>query len=135
MPQLFSALQNFLNEKTVFLFDGSGAVLNGLLHGLVLPLLAHYIGLPVKVHYLLTVFPVMYGCYSFFCFFNVNHKNPLWLRIIIGGNLLYCALTAFLLLKFSQDLKIYGFVYFFLEFLVMAFVLFVERKILKSITQ
>jgi len=47
-----------INRKTIFLFDGVGAIVSTFLHGVILPMLSSYIGLPKSIHYILAIFLV-----------------------------------------------------------------------------
>ncbi len=119
-----------MNSKNIFLFDGWGAALSVFMHGMVLPFLSEYIGLPKSVHYLLALFPFIYLCNSFFCYFKVNHNKPIWLQIVISGNLLYCLITSCVIIKYWPSLKNYGFIYFLLDYLAIFFVVYIEFRVL-----
>jgi len=121
-----------INRKTIFLFDGVGAIVSTFLHGVILPMLSSYIGLPKSIHYILAIFPLVYFLNSFLCYFKANENNPIWLKVVMSGNLLYCLVTTVILIQYWELLKPLGIGYFILEFLVIFFVIFVEFRVLQG---
>ena len=120
-----------INNRTIFLLDGLGAVLSTLLLGVCLPLVQPWLGMPLGVLYLLAVLPLCYGVYSFGCYALVDHEEPRWLVGIITANTLYCVLTMSLLFVHAGDLTPLGIVYFVVEALVILGVVALEVAVLR----
>ena len=118
-----------VNEKTIFLIDGIGAVVSVLLLGVVLPALRDLIGMPVDILYLMCVVPLVYLVYDACCFWLVNHRDPKWLRAIILANLAYCVVTAILVVGHFGDLTIWGVAYFLAELVVILSLVVYERRV------
>lgn len=120
-----------LNEKNIFLFDAIGAVLSASLTLIILPHFSELIGLPKEILYGLGVFPVVYGAYSFSCYLLIKKTKPLFLLAIIVANLIYCAISAALIL-FYGALSGAGKALLFLEILVILAVVGIEFKVYKK---
>jgi hypothetical protein len=124
-------LQGFLDKltqsgKQLFLLDGSGAVLSAFFLGVVLRQLEPIFGMPVDTLTILALLACAFACYSWSCFFLVTNKWPSFLRVIMVVNVLYACLSLFLVYRHFADLTILGVVYFVLELIVLAGVVYVE---------
>lgn len=114
-----------LTERTIFLFDGLGAVLSALLTGLVLPRLG--LGLPAEVFYGLAAFPVVYSIYSMTCF-RVTVIKPWMLLGVIAANSLYCVVSGLVLLR-STTITPWGQVVLLGEIAVVLAVVAIETHV------
>jgi hypothetical protein len=105
--------------QRLFLVDGVGAVLSAVGLGLVLPAWAGAVGAPTRVLYLLVLTASGLAACSLGCFWRTpTHWRP-WLTGIAQANLLYCGLTAVLLLGYAPALTAWGAAYFGLEVTVI----------------
>ena len=97
--------------------------------GVVLPALQPWIGMPLHILYWLALVPVIFAIYSFCCFFGTAHQNRTWLKGIMLGNALYCVATTFLVLYFFTQMTWWGIDYFFIEFMVLILLIWLEGTI------
>lgn len=104
-----------VNERNIFLLDAAGALLSVVLLGVVVPACNQWIGMPIGTLYFLAALPVLFGLYDVACFYFADLDRPLWLRLIMGANLGYCALTIALMVAHADVLKPLGFAYFIAE--------------------
>jgi len=118
-----------INEKSIFLFDGIGALVSIFLLGVVLPAVQPWIGMPLHILYILAILPCFYAVYSLSCFWLINHRNPIWLKAIMVANSLYCVLTFVLVMLYFNEMTIWGIVYFFLEAIVIIGIVLFERRV------
>ncbi len=114
--------------KKLFLLDGFGAVLSAFMLGIVLVKFKEFIGLPIKTLYLLSIIPCFFAVYSFACFFLVDKKWRLFLKIIAILNLLYCLITIILLALYYDKIKVLGVIYFVLELIIVGILIAFEFK-------
>jgi hypothetical protein len=112
--------------KQLFLLDGSGALLSAFFLGVVLRQFEPIFGMPVETLTLLALLACTFACYSWFCYFLVTDKWPTFLRVIMVVNILYACLSLFLVYRHFADLTILGVIYFVLELIVLAGVVYVE---------
>lgn len=119
---------NKIQPQKLFLVDSLGALLSAILLGLVLALFEKTFGMPQNVLYALAVIPCVFAVYSFLCFLSKTaHWRP-FMKIIAIANLLYCCLTAGLMIYFYQQLTILGLIYFVLEIMIVMSLAFIEWK-------
>lgn len=120
--------QWILNPRRIFLFDGLGACLTAFLLGVVLTAFNEYFGMPQKTLNILALIALVFAVYSFCCFFFVGSNWRLFLKIIAAANLLYCCLTATLVIYFYPQLTVLGVVYFLLEIVVVCGLVLFELR-------
>ena len=118
--------------ELVLLMDGVGATLSAILLGVVLPALEPYIGMPRRVLLVLALVAALYGVYSTGCYFLRRNHWQAGVRVISILNLVYCGMTAVLVVAFRARLKRIGIAYFLLEILVIGALVAVERRLLAS---
>lgn len=127
-----SKISSFLTTKTVFLFDGIGAILSLLFTGLLLPIFYEQLGLPRSILYCLALFPFIYAIFSLSCYF-LPKKTARWmLNTVIGANSGYCILSGVLLLTYP-GITIWGQAILFAEILVVLAVVTIEAKVLTQL--
>jgi hypothetical protein len=114
--------------KKLFLVDSLGALLSALLLGLVLTRFEKTFGMPQNVLYILATLPCIFAIYSFLCFVSETQNWRLFMKIIATANLLYCCLTAGLMIYFYEKLTVLGFIYFVLEIIIVISLAFIEWK-------
>lgn len=120
-----------LDRRSVFLFDGCGAVVSVLLLGGLLPALQAWIGMPLRVLYLLALLPVLFGAYSFGCYRFADHQEPRWLLAVMVANLSYCGLTLSLVALHWEQLTPLGVAWFGVDALVIGSVVALEARVLR----
>ncbi len=112
--------------KLVFLLDCLGALLSAFLLGVVLTSFEPIFGMPRQV---LSGLAALAGLFAFYSFWNYRWFKENWrpyLRGIAIVNLLYCCLTAALVIYFRQELTRWGLLYFLLEMVVVLVLVVVE---------
>lgn len=88
-----------LNCKNIFLVDGLGAVASFIFTGIVLPFFSIHIGLSRSILHALSVIPLGYALFSFYCFYFFIHTRPWKLIAIMIANFAYCVLSFLLILN------------------------------------
>lgn len=121
-----------INFKSVLLLDAFGALSSSAINGLVLPRINYYIGLPVEILYLLGVIPLFFATYSFFCFF-VAPQSRGFLAIVMIANLLYCALTASIVIMSFDEITKWAVAHFAVEILVILSIVAVELRVYRRL--
>ena len=120
-----------LNSRSVFLLDGTGALLSMILTGLILPYFSDWLGLPAPLLRSLAIIPSMYAIYSFYCYKRIRIIQPWMLAAIMLANLGYCALSS--LLIFTLDsITLWGQLLLAGEILAVAIVIAIEFRIYKD---
>lgn len=124
-----------LNPKKLFLIDGLGALLTAFLTGVVLRMFVNTFGMPPKLLSILSILACILAAYSMSCCFFVSKNWRLFLKIIVVANLLYCFLTAVLVLHLYQQLTTLGVIYFITEVFIIIVLVYVEVSVaFKNIT-
>jgi hypothetical protein len=116
------------NPKHLFLLDSLGALLSAFLLGVALPSFQPIFGMPNKILYGLAALAFLFAIYSFWNHVRFKEHWRPYLRGIAVVNLLYCGLTAALVVYFRQELTKWGLLYFLLEMLVIIALVLVEFK-------
>ncbi|HOY17340.1 MAG TPA: hypothetical protein PLC89_08605 [Haliscomenobacter sp.] len=118
------------NPKTLFFIDFLGALLSAFLLGVVLTRFESTFGMPSEVLYFLAALACLFAIYSFWNYMRFKENWRPYLRGIAITNLLYCGLTAALVIHFQQELTQWGLTYFLLEMVVIICLVVVEFKTL-----
>lgn len=118
-----------LNPKSLFLIDGLGAFLTAFLTGVILRKFEDNFGMPQKHLIILSILACIFAVYSMSCYFFVGKKWRIFLRVIAIANLLYCLLTAVLVMYLYQQLTILGVIYFVTEILIVIALVYVEWSV------
>ena len=121
-----------LNSKSIFLMDGLGAAITTILLVVVLKRHNEYFGMPQDILTIISILALILSIYSFSCFAFSKSNLPKLLKIIIVANLIYCFLTLNLVIYFSNQLTIFGLLYFVGEILIICSLVMIELKILKT---
>jgi hypothetical protein len=123
-------LTNALLEepKRLFLIDSLGAGLTVfMLLGVLLPF-EQYIGMPPPVLRLLAVPASVFALYSVCCYWLARTRWQPFMRIIAVANLVYCCVTAGLIIRFYNQLTTLGVAYFALEISIVCVLVWIEQK-------
>ncbi|MER0438395.1 hypothetical protein [Emticicia sp. W12TSBA100-4] len=115
-----------LNPKSLFLIDGLGALLTAFLTGVILRKFEDAFGMPQKHLCVLSILACIFAVYSMNCYFFVGKNWSTYLKIIAIANLMYCLLTAILVIVLYQQLTILGIIYFIGEILIILGLVYVE---------
>ena len=116
------------NPKLVFLLDCLGALLSAFLLGVALPSFQPIFGMPHNVLYGLAAVASLFAIYSFWNYRWFKENWRPYLRGIAIVNLVYCGLTAALVIYFRQELTKWGLLYFLQEMVVIIVVVMLEFK-------
>lgn len=116
------------NPRRLFLIDSLGALLTMFSLLAVLRPLEHLFGMPQPILLVLAIPAAMFALYSAGCFWFVGTRWRPFLAIISGANLLYCCVTAGLLIAYYAQLTALGIAYFALEIAVVCALVFVEQQ-------
>ncbi|MCW7483067.1 hypothetical protein [Leptospira kanakyensis] len=120
------------NPRYIFLIDGLGAILSGVLLSLVLPLFVGLLGMPINTLYILSILPFVYAIYSLLCYFLNPFQWKFYLRVIAAANFLYCVFTMFYLVLNLEQTTVICEIYFVLEMIVVVSLASFEWKLTKS---
>ena len=120
-----------LDQRTIFAFDGVGAVVTAFCVGVLLPIFHDYIGMPVDKLYAMGALGVVFACYSFSIFFFSNHDRDWYLPVIMNLNLAYCLITAVFLWVYFDQIQLLGWIYFVGEIVIVVALVGVEYVIWK----
>lgn len=117
-----------IEPRTLFLIDGMGALLSAFMLGVLLPPFQELIGLPLQALHFLAIIPIFFAVFSLYHYFKFSPNWRPFLTSIATLNILYCILTASLLVFYQGEVHLWGYVYFILEIIVVLTLSFVELK-------
>jgi len=109
-----------LDPTRALLIDGLGACVSALCLGLVLPALQRWIGMPLGVLYLLAGIAAALAVNGVVAWRVAGAHARRWLTAVALANLLYCGLTASLVVWQWAQLTVWGVAYFAGEVAVIA---------------
>lgn len=121
----------FLNERTIFLFDGIGAVLSAVFTALLLPMFSEWTGLQDKLLFNLAVFPVTYALFSLVCYRFVKTTKPWMLMTVMIGNTFYCLLSIQIVAT-HKTATVWGQIALIAEMIVILAVVTIESKVYRK---
>ena len=135
MNRIINKLINYLAEKqkTLFLIDSLGAFLTSFFLFVIMRQFNEYFGMPKTVLTYLFEIAICFCIYSTICFLFLKRRWTLFIRIIGIANLLYCALTIGLLIKYYPLLTIIGTIYFLIEIVIICGLSYVELNVATEI--
>ena len=119
------------NPRTLFLIDSFGALTTALLLFLVLRNYQEYFGMPEIRLNLLAALAACYCVYSLSCYLFLKRNWILFIQIIGIANLMYCALTAGLLIIHHAQLTFLGYAYFSGEIAIICGLAYIELIVAK----
>ncbi|HUM52596.1 MAG TPA: hypothetical protein PK431_12310 [Chitinophagales bacterium] len=129
IPSFISKLS--ANPKKLFLIDCLGATLSASFLTIIYFNFQENIGLPKYAISYLIIIALCCAIYSFLCYLLIRSN---WLKYISGviiANLFYLIFTSAQVVFYYKQLKIYGWIYFCLDILVISLVIYIEWKIYK----
>jgi hypothetical protein len=123
-------IKHFLErQKTLFLIDSIGAFMTAFSLFVIVRHFNSFFGIPKNELTFLSVIAVCLGIYSAVCFlFLKGNWNP-FIRFVGIANLIYCALTIGLLIKYNPSLTILGTTYFLIEITIICGLSYVELNV------
>jgi hypothetical protein len=124
-------VQFIRKPKVIFLVDALGAFATASILFLVQWRFREYFGMPWEVLSLLSMIAFIFAVYSISCFLFLNKNLRIFLKAIITANLLYCCLTAGLIIFYYSTLAILGLTYFLAEIAVIVGLVYIEFQTLK----
>ena len=126
-------LQYFADHpKKLFLWDGIGAFLTAC-SLTAMASLESYFGMPRLILSYLALLATGFGIYSMVCSSLVEKNWIPFIYLISTANILYCLLTAGLVVYFFSELTLWGILYFGIEILVVSGLVMLEQKTARSI--
>lgn len=131
MNSIINKLINHLAEKrrTLFLIDSLGAALTAFFLFVIMRQFNEYFGMPTTALTYLFVIAICFSIYSAVCFLFLKGCWTPFIRIIGVANLLYCALTIGLLIKYYPLLTIIEATYFLVEIVIICGLSYIELKV------
>ncbi|NDU96212.1 hypothetical protein [Spirosoma terrae] len=132
---VLAQIDSFLAEpKRIFLIDGLGAFLTAFFLVAILTPFSASFGMPVNVLYILSAIAGLLMLYSLGCYFLPIRNWRSNVAAISLANLLYCLLTASLIVYYYSSLTILGALYFTLEISTIMILVYYERQLLSQRT-
>lgn len=118
-----------INPKQLFLVDSLGALVSAFMLGVVLVTLEEMIGMPRQVLYMLSLIACFFFVNSLWCFLRSQENWRPRMKLVAVFNLMYCCLTAGLVIYLYQKLTIWGIIYFVVEKIIVVPLAILELKI------
>jgi hypothetical protein len=130
---LFTWIINYFktNTRHLFLLDAIGAFFTACSLCLIKFNFADRIGMSKDILLCLCVIALLYALYSLSCYLFDPTKWKYFLRVIIFANIIYCFSIVALIIIYSCQLKVLGWIYFLVEAFVILALVSVEYKIVK----
>ncbi len=119
-------------KKYIFLVDGIGALISSLILGLVLP--QFETGFPYLVLTTLSVIALAYSVSSFSFFYLRKPAKSIWLKGTAIANIVYCFVTALILIIFFKQILSISLAYFIFEIVIILSLAIFELKLASSKT-
>lgn len=116
-------------QKTLFLIDSIGALMTAFSLFVIVRQFNEYFGMPKNELTYLSVLAVCLCIYSATCFVFVKTGIKPFIRFIGIANLIYCAWTSLLLIKYYSLLTIFGLSYFLIEIVIICTLSYVELNV------
>lgn len=116
----------FTNSKTLFLWDGLGALVSFCLLFFILGEFSNFFGMPYEAIKVLYSIAGLCFFLSFYSYFFVQKMWRIFLIFIISANALYLLISLYFLVKHFAVLKIPGIFYFGMEKFVILSLIYLE---------
>lgn len=116
-------------QKTLFLIDSIGAFLTALSLFVIAQQFNEYFGMKKNTLICLSVIAVCFCIYSAACFLFLKRGLTPFIKFIGVANLIYCALTIGLMIKYYPLLTIIGTSYFLIEIVIICALSYVELNV------
>lgn len=129
--RIMKKLVNYFNEKqkTLFLIDSVGAFITAFSLFLIVRQFNEYFGMPEKELTYLSIIALCFCFYSAACFLFLKVGLTPFIRFIGVANLIYCALTIALLIKYNSLLTTIGTSYFLIEIVIVCGLSYIELNV------
>lgn len=118
-------------QKTLFLVDGIGAFITAFSLFVIVRQLNAYFGMPKNELTYLSAIAICFCIYSAVCFLFLKGNLTPFIRLIAIANLIYCALTILLIIKYYPLLTIIGIAYFLIEIIIICGLCYIELSVAK----
>ena len=125
ISQIVSSFSSNIHQ--LFLIDSIGAILS-VVAALTVAQFEPLFGIPAPLLYKLVILGSCFSFYSFLCFFIKVKKRRFYMKLLAAFNLLYCCLTAGLIVYLFQSLTILGLLFFISEIIIIAVLAYIELK-------
>ncbi len=119
--------------KMLLLIDSIGAFSTALMLFVIMRVGDEYFGMPTTALTYLLAIAICYCMYSAACYLFLKNRFAPFIRFVGMANLLYCALTITLLIKYTPLLTIIDTVYFWGEICIICVLSYIEIKVAKAI--
>ena len=116
-------------QKILFLTDSLGAFTTAFVLFVIVPRYHQYFGMPTTIATYLSAIAVLLCVYSAACYLFVTRAFTPYIRFIGIANLLYCAVTFGLLIKYYPSLTIIGKTYFLSEIAIICALSYTELTV------
>lgn len=128
-------LIKYFNEKPriLFLIDSIGAFTTAFFLFVITQHLHVYFGIPKPQMTYLLIIALCYSIYSGACFLFIKGSVTPFMKLIGVANILYCALTIGILIKYWNFATGFGTTYFLIEIVIICTLSYVELKVAKRI--
>jgi len=120
-----------LSFKQLFLIDGLGALLSAFFLGVILVQFHTDIGMPTKTLKALAIPAIIFSIYSLYCYFRIKENWKPYMKIIALLNMLYCIITAALVVGEFKQLSTLGITYFSVEMVIVGIVVYLEIQMIR----
>ncbi len=135
MNNIINKLINYFVQKpkSLFLVDSLGALATAFFLFVIMRQFNEYFGIPEKALTCLSVTAICFCIYAATCFLFLKGRYTLFIRLIGIANLLYCALTTGVLIKYYPLLTLTGTIYFLIEIVIICGLSYVELNVAAAI--
>ena len=116
-------------QKALFLLDSAGAFMTAFSLFVIVRQFNEYFGMPKKELTYLSLVAFCFCIYSAACFLFLKRGLLLFIKFIGIANLIYCALTIGLLIKYRSLLTIIGTTYFLIEIVIICGLSYVQLNV------
>jgi hypothetical protein len=107
-----------LSKTNAFLIDGVGALASGISLYFIIGSFVSVFGMPTSVIQNLAILPFLYCVYSLSCHY-FKPQSGIYLKIIAILNLIYGMISISLMIRYANEIKPLGYVYFIVEKLIV----------------
>lgn len=118
-----------LHPRKIFLMDAIGAFITAFTAYFIIAKNELLFGLPGYVFQKLALLASGFAIYSIVCYLLNLKKWNLFLQLIAFANTVYGFITIGLLMTFYNEITIFSWIYFPLEILVIALIVYIEYKV------
>jgi hypothetical protein len=117
------------NPKKLFLADSLGALLTAFFLFAIMRPYNEYFGMPENVLTFLSAIAISLSAYSVICFLFLKGRPTAFIRLIGLANLSYCAITMWLMVKYSPLLTTFAIIYFISETGIICTLSYLELRV------